>query len=384
MRVLLVMILFMLVNGCAHTMFKSGHGSKYIQEYEDLRALYAEYLGFKDNEDFIRDGFVEGTEYMRWIQQVQELQKQPGYSPDGPRMLTILSMAYRQEGKDSVLVQQIAPKFEELLANARIERSSSIVVLYTGDTSGTLKPLMVDGWQVGGLARRAPVVDHVRDREDHVLLVDSGDAFVVGDSNKKTNEILVDVMNRMKYDVMGLGPLDFAVGEEQLKALIARAEFPMICTNLVFENEVEAWIKPYAILDAAGLRVAVLSVVPDDSEVTLQGVRFVSARESLEKYFEQLAVEADSIILLTQYDAAKISTMLRAEDPLVVVFADSSSNPLNKPKYIFPAVANSQGIGFFRMVKTNRDFLEPAFQSLIPLSGPEVDVKVQQMINAVH
>lgn len=373
-------VIFFTLGACAHVPVQQDQGAKYIAEYEDLLAHYEQFNSFKDDAAFLSDGFVEDSSYLQWLLDVQSLQKKPGYAPEGSRMLTILAMAYRQEGQDSFIYQQIEQSFAELLDNARIEQDASMVILYTGDTSGKLLPLKRGEVFSGGLARRAAMVNTLRERERHVLVLDAGDTFLEGESNLPINEAMIQAMNTMGYDAMGLGPKDLDIREQDLKKLLALAQFPIICSNLVFDADSEAWIAPHAVVESAHKRIGVLSIIPPDVDSPIQDTHFIDPREAIDAQIRLLQGKVDNIILVTQYDALEIATILDPDDPIVVVFSDAQGGALDTPKYIFPTVADGLGLGFFRLVVSESGQLAPAAQNIINLVGSEEDQEILDLV----
>lgn len=383
MRLLLIMATFVLFSACAHVPVAKDESSLYIAEYEDLLTLYEEFNTFKDEQAFIDDGFVEDSKYLHWLMDVQELQKKPGYSPEGSRVLTVLAMAYRQEGKDSFIYQQVEQSFTKLMDKARIEQDASIAILYTGDTLGKLVPLQREKVPSGGLARRAAMISTIRERERHVLVFDAGDTFFAGPENNRINETMVQAMNAMGYDALGLGQVDFSLGEQELKNLVSLAKFPIICSNLVFEDGLQAWIAPHVVLNSAKARIGVLSIVPPDFDNPIQGAHFIGPREAINRQIQLLQGQVDAFVLLTQYDALAIAAILDPDDPIVVVFSDAQGGALDNPKYIFPTVPDGLAVGFFRMVQTGSGQLEPAAQSIIALTGLAEDEAIFKMVNRI-
>ena len=106
--------------------------------------------------------------------------------------------------------------------------SFTLTVGYTGDVRGRVDA--VDGWLgscppddsntsdyfeecLGGMARRATAIQHLRNSSDNVLLLDAGDVFqgslyftyYLGTAQRL-------FMNLMEYDVMNIGTHEFDYG----------------------------------------------------------------------------------------------------------------------------------------------------------------------------
>ncbi len=116
--------------------------------------------------------------------------------------------------------------------SARAEEA--LTILHTSEHHGTLQPIENGPFKgLGGVARRAALVERIRRGAKHVLLVDSGD-LLVGTAMSSVFHGAPDIaaMNLMGYDALALGNHDFDFGIEHLAALRKQARFPFLCTNL--------------------------------------------------------------------------------------------------------------------------------------------------------
>jgi 5'-nucleotidase/UDP-sugar diphosphatase len=110
------------------------------------------------------------------------------------------------------------------------------------------------------------VVQQERERAEHSLLLDAGDALL-GDyylTEMSGGAIIVESMNLMDYDAMALGELDLALDPDVLRERIAEAEFAVLSANVSLDGSLIA--KPYVVRELAGHRVAIVGltgIVPD-------------------------------------------------------------------------------------------------------------------------
>ena len=83
---------------------------------------------------------------------------------------------------------------------------------------------------MGGLARRASLIEQTRDSvEGALLVVDSGNTLM-GDplSLRSEGRVIVHAMNAMGYDALGVGTGELMKGPEVLRQRIGEATFPSI------------------------------------------------------------------------------------------------------------------------------------------------------------
>lgn len=249
-----------------------------------------------------------------------------------------------QESAAQVVVEQVPVT----LRAASPSRTSDVSIIFSGDTQGVVFPQPGPFGSVGGLARRTSTIAHFRWEDPGVLLLDAGDAFASGfERAEKINKTLVRAMNHLRYDAMGLGGLDLAMGEVALRELAAMAKFPLVCSNLEFQHGVAPWIKPYVILDRNGRRIAVLSVLPASSDAVVTGARFVDSEKVLKTLVPKLRGMVDFVVLLTQLGGDEAAGLL-GENMVDVILGDRSAVSRTSPAYV-PAVPKGMGLGLVRL-----------------------------------
>ncbi|HNP30207.1 MAG TPA: bifunctional UDP-sugar hydrolase/5'-nucleotidase [Nitrospirales bacterium] len=110
----------------------------------------------------------------------------------------------------------------------------TLVILHSSEHHGVALPLdQVGEPRIGGLSRRATIVEEVRREGLPVLMVDSGDILIgTAFSSWFRGEPDVRAMNLIRYDAMVAGNHDFDYGMDHLRTLAEMADFPILCTNL--------------------------------------------------------------------------------------------------------------------------------------------------------
>lgn len=153
------------------------------------------------------------------------------------------------------------------LASSAQERH--LLVLHTSDTHSCVEPVsrnFSDTAQAdkGGFLRRAALIKQLRKERPELLLLDCGD-FSQGSAyyNLYHGEVEVKLMNAMGYDACTIGNHEFDFGLDNLAHLIRMADFPFVCCNYDFTGTpCEGLVKPYMIIERAGVRVGILGVCP--------------------------------------------------------------------------------------------------------------------------
>ena len=147
--------------------------------------------------------------------------------------------------------------------NARnAEPKSHLVILHANDTHSHFEPVRDEEY-----IERAAYLDSVRVAEgpENVLLLHAGD-FSQGTTyfSELGGNLEVQALNAMKYDVVTLGNHEFDNGLEDLGRRLSSLEMPVVVCNYDFSPfEAGKYIKPYVILEKAGLKIGVIGVLCD-------------------------------------------------------------------------------------------------------------------------
>lgn len=166
----------------------------------------------------------------------------------------------------------VAPK---LLSSAK--KPFKLVVLHTNDTHSNIDPFPENHPKypnLGGVSRRANLIEKIRGEEDHVLLLDAGDIFQgTPYFNKYHGELEMKTMEAMKYDVVTLGNHDFDIGMEGYKKAYTHASFHVVNANYnLTGTPMEALVKSHVIIKKGGFKIGIFGVgvnlkglVPDEN-----------------------------------------------------------------------------------------------------------------------
>jgi len=143
--------------------------------------------------------------------------------------------------------------------------ATRIVILHTNDTHSRIDPFPMDGGRfqgLGGVARRATLVQRIRDENQHVLLLDSGDIFQgTPYFNFFQGEIEFRAMSRMAYDVATIGNHDFDNGVDGLVEMLPHAEFDFVSANYdVSASPLSRHVRPWVIRELGGVRVGIFGL----------------------------------------------------------------------------------------------------------------------------
>ncbi len=158
-----------------------------------------------------------------------------------------------------------------LLSSFRLNRSfqtlkeKKLVILHTNDTHSQIEPFPANHPKYankGGVAKRAKLIEEIRQQEEHVLLLDSGDIFQgTPYFNIFHGELEMKLMSAMQYDAATMGNHDFDIGLDGFLNAKQFAKFPFLCANYDFsETALKDQTKAYHIFHKAGLKIGVFGI----------------------------------------------------------------------------------------------------------------------------
>ncbi len=141
-------------------------------------------------------------------------------------------------------------------------KTSHITILHTNDVHSHIDAFPKDHSSfagLGGLARRAGLVNAIRKENPNTLLFDAGDIFQgTPYFNFYGGELEMKLMTMLKYDAATIGNHDFDNGIEGLLAKIPYGKFDFVSSNYDFSNTVLAgFTKPFQTFERDGVKIGV-------------------------------------------------------------------------------------------------------------------------------
>lgn len=140
-----------------------------------------------------------------------------------------------------------------------------LTILHTNDVHSYIDPFPAThpkNPNMGGVARRAALIETIRQENPNVLLLDAGDIFQgTPYFNYYGGELEFKLMSMMNYDLATLGNHDFDNGIEGFNAQLPNASFGFVSANYDFKNTIlDGLVKPYKIFNKNGIKVGVFGL----------------------------------------------------------------------------------------------------------------------------
>ncbi|GIJ95080.1 bifunctional metallophosphatase/5'-nucleotidase [Capnocytophaga stomatis] len=145
------------------------------------------------------------------------------------------------------------------------QNAKKITILHTNDTHSHIEPISKNDPRnpnKGGVARRAYLIEKIRQENPNTLLFDAGDIFQgTPYFNFYGGELEFKLMSMLKYDAATIGNHDFDNGLEGLLAQLPHAKFDFLSANYDFKNTImDGRTKPYKVYVVDGIRVGVFGL----------------------------------------------------------------------------------------------------------------------------
>lgn len=142
---------------------------------------------------------------------------------------------------------------------------TKITILHTNDVHSHIDPFPSNDPKhpnLGGVARRASLIETIRATEKNVLLVDAGDIFQgTPYFNMYGGELEFKLMSLLKYDAATIGNHDFDNGIEGLNKMLPHANFPFLNVNYDFSNTIlNGKIAPYKVIEKENVKIGIFGV----------------------------------------------------------------------------------------------------------------------------
>lgn len=148
----------------------------------------------------------------------------------------------------------------------------TVTVLHTNDTHANIQPCMAtcNNGNLGGVARRATVIQQVRAEGGNVLLVDGGDYFQgTLFFNYWQGQEAAHFMDALGYQAAGIGNHEFDSGPPALARFIEAVDFPVTSANIDASAQISltGLIEPYTIIQVGGQPIGVFGLTTEDTPI---------------------------------------------------------------------------------------------------------------------
>ena len=281
-------------------------------------------------------------------------------------------------------------------------KTKKFTILHSNDMHGDFLSEVKgkEGKLIGGLALLSGYINKVRQEEENVLYVISGD-MVQGsliDSEYKGIST-IEIMNYLAPDVVALGNHEFDYGLPHLLFLEKMANFPIVNANLYINKYNKRLMRPHIILRMAGFDILFTGVITEKVMDSIKKDKLISSFVTLEEASREVgritnAYKNDDIdltIVLTHIgfeSDLQLAKLLKAEWGVDIIIGGHSHTILEKPSTENGVLITQAGVGtdqigrFDIVVDDDTNSIIDYKWQLIPIDNDlaEPDQKLQDYI----
>jgi len=238
----------------------------------------------------------------------------------------------------------------------------SIVILHWNDMHSAnlpYKPGKAD-YFVGGYANLAGYIDSLRNLYPQALVLNAGDDFQgspVSNLTRGLSQILI--LNQIHPTGFTIGNHEFDYGADNLRDVLAQANFPVISSNLYDSTKNGLMVKPYIIVQSGPVKVAIIGVITGDLKTLVipknfKQIGILDPLTEIRKYVAEVEPLSDLIILLSHYGAEEDSLLATQLTGVDVIIGGHSHSYLRQPLkvnniLICQAGSNGRNLGFLNV-----------------------------------
>lgn len=264
-------------------------------------------------------------------------------------------------------------------------KSREVVILSTNDVHAHIERF----------AQLATAVERCRDTVD-VILVDAGDRWT-GNSYVDLAEDrmpILELMNRLGYDLAALGNHEFDVGQQSLERAVAKCGFPIICGNINCEEG--AVLKPFdssRIISRGDIKVGFTSVVtnygpnghPDGHDEIFENLSFEDAVDAAVRLESEIEGRCDVKIALTHIGLDRDREVAERSGYNVIIGGHSHdrANEVVNGVLINQAWKNLFNVGV-TTIRLRGDVIEEISFRMVPLEGYEPDAEYEALVDGYY
>jgi 5'-nucleotidase len=195
-----------------------------------------------------------------------------------------------------------------------------------------------------------------------MLVLDSGDLLFkrffnpipeneLKGMSEKAN-LIVESLNLMGYDAIGIGDDDLTLGKEFLLKISKKANFPFLSSNLLDEASGEILLQSSVIKEVKGLRIGIFGLLSPDFftnpyDPRRKGLNIRPPVETAQAMVKELNPKADLIILLSHLGYGKDMELARAVRGINIIVGSHTGMNVTYPPPLNTIIVQTGSRGMF-------------------------------------
>jgi len=237
--------------------------------------------------------------------------------------------------------------------------TKKFTILHSNDMHGDFLAEVggAEGNLIGGLALLSGYINRVRQDEENVLYVISGDMLQGSIIDSEYRGIsTIEIMNYLSPDVVTLGNHEVDYGLPHLLFLEKMANFPIVNANLYIRKYNRRLMRPYLVLNVAGFDIMFIGIITETVLQSLMMDSQIATFISLEEANREVGKicnaykneDIDLTVLLTHigFDSDKeLAALLEPEWGVDMIIGGHSHTILDQPAVVNDILIVQAGTG---------------------------------------
>jgi len=238
-------------------------------------------------------------------------------------------------------------------------KTKKFTILHSNDMHGDFlaEAAGAEGKLIGGLALLSGYINQVRQEEENVLYVISGDMVQGSLIDAEYKGIsTIEIMNYIAPDVVTLGNHEVDYGLPHLLFLEKMANFPIVNANMYIRKYNRRLMRPYLIINMAGFDIMFIGILTEAVLQSLRMDRLIGTFITLEEASAEVGKicnaykdeDIDLTILLTHvgFDSdQELAAMLKPEWGVDMIIGGHSHTILEQPAVVNGIPIAQAGVG---------------------------------------
>lgn len=230
--------------------------------------------------------------------------------------------------------------------------SKTIAIMHTNDTHARIDPFPMGAGRfegLGGAARRAALINKIREQQPNNLLLDAGDTFQgTPYFNFYGGALDFELMSMMRYDASTIGNHEFDNRVEGFVEVAPKANFPFVISNYDFSGApaMGAFTREFIIKEIDGVKIGIFGLGIAFDGLVLphlhEGVRHIRPQLVARQLVRRLRVDhgCDMVICLShlglEYSSYRPSDMVIANevDGIDLIIGGHTHTLLDEPRIV--------------------------------------------------
>jgi len=289
--------------------------------------------------------------------------------------------------------------FFVLKTSSSFENGTPFTLIYSSNTFGEVVPCgCIEAGNAGGISRRSHYINTVRDEGKKVLLLDGGNALVIGQPGNKREqqkarkraEFILKLYGKMGYDAVNIGDTDLVLGLEYLRTLQKHSPVPFLSANLKEKKTRKTVFKPYLVKEIHGLKVGIIGLMTQSVPPMLNEIRGYFVEDPAKAATDSIngaLLDCDIIIALAHMNHSEIESFAQKVPKISIIIGGHNRSYMDAKMVNRSLWVQTDAFGFqigrldVRWVKGSSDF---QYENVLTVLHPEMkaDPQIEEMISS--